>query len=401
MIKGEILLKGDKSVTHRVLMISSLFEYNVKIYNPSDCLDIVSTINVLNKCGAVIYYVKNNLICSGTASRNPESILNCGNSGTTARLLTGLLFGMGISARIDGDKSLRSRPMDRLLKPLELMNLKYHSKGKKLPLDIYSSTPKQIKYKLDVPSAQVKSAILLAGFKNNISEVVDSYGTRDHTERMINYFQNCTFTKPYLKYKVSGDISSAAFLIASAVCIPNSDILIKNVLYNKTRFGFIETLIEMNADIVISNINDEYNEGICDIRVKYSQSIMPSKNHMSRIVSMIDEIPIFAVVSCFVNGITSVTNSKELRIKESDRISSLCSHFSSAGVMIKELSDGFIINPDKKLYNTIKINSQDHRIIMACEVFNLIIGSGLSSKYENEVSISFPDFYNILKELQK
>ena len=164
-----------------------------------------------------------------------------------------------------------------------------------------------------------------------------------------------------------------------------------------TGLGYLK---QGNYTVVVRACSSD-NEGICDIRVKYSQSIKPSKNHMSRIVSMIDEIPIFAVVSCFVNGITSVNNSKELRIKESDRISSLCSHFSSAGVMIKELSDGFIINPDKKLYNTIKINSQDHRIIMACEVFNLIIGSGLSSKYENEVSISFPDFYNILKELQK
>ena len=401
MIKGEISLKGDKSITHRVLMIGSVFDFDIQIYNSSECLDIHSTINALNECGTDIYYENGTIVCKGVIFENPKSILDCGNSGTTARLLVGLLFGRGISAKIDGDKSLRTRPMDRVLKPLKLMNLNFESSNYKLPITIYKSNPTKIKHQLEVPSAQVKSAILLAGITNHNSQVIDSFGTRDHTERMIDYFKNYTFKKPYLKYIVPGDISSASFLIAAAICIPNSNIIIKNVLYNKTRLGFIETLIEMNADITISNISAAYNEKVCDIKAKYTHSLKSVSLDISRIVSMIDEIPIFAVASCFVNGITTINNANELRIKECDRISALCKHFASGGVNIKELSDGFIINPEKRLYNTINITSKDHRIIMACEIFNLIIGRKLSTKFENEVSVSFPNFYNVIKGLEK
>ena len=162
MLKGEIILKGDKSITHRAIMLAAITEGKTKIINPSNCIDVQSSIDVLNMCGSNMFYDNNAIINTSKIYKNPDTVLYCGNSGTTARLLIGLLFGQGISATIDGDKSLRKRPMDRVLKPLGLMNLKYTSNNSKLPVTIYSSDVKSMQYTMDVPSAQVKSSILLA-----------------------------------------------------------------------------------------------------------------------------------------------------------------------------------------------------------------------------------------------
>jgi len=402
MLKGEIILKGDKSITHRAIMLAAITEGKTKIINPSNCIDVQSSIDVLNMCGSNMFYDNNQIINTSKIYKNPNNVLYCGNSGTTARLLIGLLFGQGISAVIDGDKSLRKRPMDRVLKPLELMNLQYTSNNKKLPVTIYNSDIKSIKYTMDVPSAQVKSSILLASIGcESPSEIVDNFNSRDHTERILDYFNKKNKKLSEFSYNIPGDISNASFLIAAAVCIENSDIIIRNVLYNKTRFGFIDTLINMNADIIISNIKDVCNEQSCDIRVKYNPDITSVDILSENIVSMIDEIPVYAVVLCFAKGNTSLINASELRIKESDRISSLCSHLLSGNVNIQELTDGFSIESKNKLYNTIKIDSDDHRIIMASEIFNLIISGNCSGDFTDKISISFPDFYNVIKRVIK
>ena len=402
MLKGEIILKGDKSITHRAIMLAAITEGKTKIINPSNCIDVQSSINVLNMCGSNMFYDNNAIINTSKIYKNPDNVLYCGNSGTTARLLIGLLFGQGISATIDGDKSLRKRPMDRVLKPLELMNLQYTSNNKKLPVTIYNSDIKSIKYTMEVPSAQVKSSILLASIAcESPSDIVDNFNSRDHTERILDYFNKKNKKLSEFTYNIPGDISNASFLIAAAVCIENSDIIIRNVLYNKTRFGFIDTLINMNADITISNIKDVCNEQACDIRVKYNPDIISVDIPSENIVSMIDEIPAYAVVSCFSKGNTSLVNASELRIKESDRIASLCSHLLSANVNIQESTDGFSIKPKNKLYNTIKIESDDHRIIMASEIFNLIVSGDFSGEFTDKISISFPDFYSIIKSVIK
>ena len=394
-----INIKGDKSITHRIIMLSSIISNDIIIKNPSNCIDVLSTIDVLNLCGANIIINNNEITNNSKIYKNPNSVLDCGNSGTTARLLIGLLFGMGISATIDGDSSLRSRPMDRVLDPLESMNLKYKSLNKKLPLHLHSSKLNPTNsYTLKVPSAQVKSSILFASFNNPV-KIIDKFGTRDHTERMFKFFKNNKEHK--IEYIVPGDISNAAFIICAGIFIKDSNFLIKNVLFNESRNGFITVLKKMNADIFFKNITEIQNEKVCDILVRYNPNLIPYQVSDNIIVKMIDEIPILAVVYCFVNFKTSLSNLSELRIKESDRISEICSHLNRGNVDIIEKNESLYINPNKKLYNTINITSKDHRIIMACEVFNLIISKRISEKQHSEVDISFPDFYKIISNLAK
>jgi len=394
-----INIKGDKSITHRIIMLSSIISNDIIIKNPSNCIDVLSTIDVLNLCGANIIVNNNEIANNSKIYKNPNSVLDCGNSGTTARLLIGLLFGMGISATIDGDSSLRSRPMDRVLDPLESMNLKYKSLNKKLPVHLHSSKLNPTNsYTLKVPSAQVKSSILFASFNNPV-KIIDKFGTRDHTERMFKFFKNNKEHK--IEYIVPGDISNAAFIICAGIFIKDSNFLIKNVLFNESRNGFITVLKKMNADIFFKNITEIQNEKVCDILVRYNPNLIPYQVSDNIIVKMIDEIPILAVVYCFVNFKTSLSNLSELRIKESDRISEICSHLNRANVDIIEKNESLYINPNKKLYNTINITSKDHRIIMACEVFNLIISKRISEKQHSEVDISFPDFYKIISNLAK
>ena len=394
-----INIKGDKSITHRIIMLSSIISNDIIIKNPSNCIDVLSTIDVLNLCGANIIINNNEITNNSKIYKNPNSVLDCGNSGTTARLLIGLLFGMGISATIDGDSSLRSRPMDRVLDPLESMNLKYKSLNKKLPVHLHSSKLNPTNsYTLKVPSAQVKSSILFASFNNPV-KIIDKFGTRDHTERMFKFFKNNKEHK--IEYIVPGDISNAAFIICAGIFIKDSNFLIKNVLFNESRNGFITVLKKMNADIFFKNITEIQNEKVCDILVRYNPNLIPYQVSDNIIVKMIDEIPILAVVYCFVNFKTSLSNLSELRIKESDRISEICSHLNRGNVDIIEKNESLYINPNKKLYNTINITSKDHRIIMACEVFNLIISKRISEKQHSEVDISFPDFYKIISNLAK
>ena len=394
-----INIKGDKSITHRIIMLSSIISNDIIIKNPSNCIDVLSTIDVLNLCGANIIINNNEITNNSKIYKNPNSVLDCGNSGTTARLLIGLLFGMGISATIDGDSSLRSRPMDRVLDPLESMNLKYKSLNKKLPVHLHSSKLNPTNsYTLKVPSAQVKSSILFASFNNPV-KIIDKFGTRDHTERMFKFFKNNKEHR--IEYFVPGDISNAAFIICAGIFIKDSNFLIKNVLFNESRNGFINVLKKMNADIFFKNVTEIQNEKVCDILVRYNPNLIPYQVSDNIIVKMIDEIPILAVVYCFVNFKTSLSNLSELRIKESDRISEICSHLNRGNVDIIEKNESLYINPDKKLYNTINITSKDHRIIMACEVFNLIISKKISKKQHSEVDISFPDFYKIISGLTK
>ena len=289
--------------------------------------------------------------------------------------------------------------MDRVLDPLESMNLKYKSLNKKLPVHLHSSKLNPTNsYTLKVPSAQVKSSILFASFNNPV-KIIDKFGTRDHTERMFKFFKNNKEHK--IEYIVPGDISNAAFIICAGIFIKDSNFLIKNVLFNESRNGFITVLKKMNADIFFKNITEIQNEKVCDILVRYNPNLIPYQVSDNIIVKMIDEIPILAVVYCFVNFKTSLSNLSELRIKESDRISEICSHLNRGNVDIIEKNESLYINPNKKLYNTINITSKDHRIIMACEVFNLIISKRISEKQHSEVDISFPDFYKIISNLAK
>ena len=284
-LSGTIELKGDKSISHRALMLASIIKDQSKIRNISLCEDVESTIESLKLCNIKIKEWKNELIINGGTLSNPSTPLNMQNSGTSARLLLGLLSGQNISADFIGDPSLSKRPMDRIINPLKKMGSKIESVNNYLPIKLVRGVRQKISFNENKKSGQIKSALMFASMGiENESEIFYNKSTRDHTEKLLKYIRRNSFIKNEEKIlikksliyrgfdmKVPGDMSNAALIIAGAVLMKDSDVTIKNVLYNKTRNGFIELLIQMGADIKIDNINEVAGgESICDISVKYS-----------------------------------------------------------------------------------------------------------------------------------
>ena len=391
MINGEIYIGGDKSISHRILMLSSIISNKVIISNISKCRDVESTIDCLQKCGASIMMFNSDICINSSKLINPNEELNCGNSGTTLRLMLGLLAGKGIKAIFVGDSSLSKRPMGRVIRPLALMGANITSNKALLPIKLLESELSTISYILDVPSAQVKSSILLSDFKNI---VIDNYKTRDHTERMIKYIKLFTASDD-IYYSVPGDISSASFFIVLALICPNSKIVIKDMLFNKTRNGILDILDKMNAKIDIRNVRDCNGEFICDIFVSYSPNLISVELDCNIYNNMIDEIPILAAAAVFANGETIIKNAQELKYKESNRLDAIFINLKNMGIKIKKIKNGLIIK-GKSMYNTINIDSDDHRIIMMIEVLNIVRGGKGALQFKNEVNISFPEFYEIL-----
>ena len=391
MINGEIYIRGDKSISHRILMLSSIISNTVIISNISKCQDVESTIDCLEKCGASIIISNSNICVNSSELINPNEELNCGNSGTTLRLMLGLLAGKGIEAIFVGDSSLSKRPMDRVIRPLSSMGANIISNKTLFPIKLLKSELSTVSYILDVPSAQVKSSILLSDFKNI---VIDNYKTRDHTERMIEYIKLFNASDD-IYYSVPGDISSASFFIVLALICPNSKIIIKDVLYNKTRNGILDVLENMNAKIDIRNVRDCNGEFICDIFVSYSPNLISTELDCNIYSNIIDEIPIFAAAAVFANGETIIKNAQELKYKESDRLDAIFTNLKNMGIKINKIKNGLIIN-GRNMYNTINIDSDDHRIIMMIEVLNIAREGKGALQFKNEVSISFPEFYEIL-----
>ncbi len=383
-------------------MLGSVCESDTIIENLSNCNDVLSTINCLKKCGAEINITNDKCIIKSSELVDPEIDLNCGNSGTTARLLIGLLSGQGINANFIGDKSLSNRPMDRILKPLSDMKLKFKSNNMTLPVRIFKSQLKSINISLNVPSAQVKSSLILAGLSLERKNVIkDSFSTRDHTEKIIEYLKFKSNDPNFLKgfnYHVPGDISNAAFLIAAGLILKKSKFHFKHILFNETRMGFIDSLIEMGADIEIQNIVEKYNEKTCDIIVSYSNNLQGIIIDSHRVVKMIDEIPMFSIIACFANGKTVIKGVNELRYKESDRVQAIYDNLSNMGADIFLQDDEIIINGGNKLYNTTINHFDDHRILMAFEILSLYINKKMP-KYNSLVDVSFPDFYKHLSQI--
>ena len=398
----KFILKGDKSISHRLVILGSICESDTIIENLSNCDDVLSTINCLKDCGAKINFINNKCIIKKSKLVDPKVDLNCGNSGTTARLLIGLLSGQGINANFIGDESLKKRPMDRVLRPLSNMELKFESNNMKLPIKIFKSQLNAINISLNVPSAQVKSSLIFAGLGlKNRTTIKDPFSTRDHTEKLIEYLEANSDTANFLtgfNYCVPGDISNAAFLIAAGLMLKKTKFHFKNVLFNKTRMGFVDSLIEMGAKIEICNIIKKYNEKTCDIIVSCSNDLRGVVLDSDRVVKMIDEIPIFSIIACFANGRTIIKGVNELRYKESDRVRSIYDNLSNMGADISLRDSEIIINGGNKLYNTTINHFNDHRILMAFEVLSLYLNKKLPD-YNSLVRISFPDFYKHLNKI--
>ena len=408
MLNGKIKLKGDKSISHRIVIFGALSSGICIIKNLSDCEDVKKTINILKACNITI---QNNEITTVEGGKLLSNIkeYNCGNSGSTARFMLGLLPSHGINGRLYGDRSLSSRPMNRVIKPLTQMGIIIDNTNNQLPVTFQKSNIKAITYTLQTPSAQVKTALIFAALScNDKSYINDPFNTRDHTERILQYLghRESSFYKlkiPSFNYTVPGDISSAAFIISAAILIPDSNVTIKNLLFNNTRTGYIKILKKMGANIEIYNQRISYNEPIADIKIKYTKKLKGIHLTKDLVVSMIDEIPIFALVASFAKGTTIVEGAEELRYKESDRIKSMVNNLKICNVDIIETSDGFIINDSKILYNTrIKVKN-DHRIAMAFEILKLIL-NGEISKQVDEIPViktSFPEFYETIRDLNE
>lgn len=416
-LRGEFTPPGDKSISHRAIIIGSLAKgtTHIKGFLLSD--DTLSSANAMGMLGIPIEIQDGNVEIKGKGLfglSEPGDFIDAGNSGTTARLLIGLLSAQRFFSAITGDKYLRVRPMDRVVKPLTMMGGKIwgRDEGKRLPIAIQGAKLSAIKYQSPVSSAQVKSAILLAGlYAEGETEVIEPVPTRDHTERMLSYLgvdviKNGTGVRiknagefKGVEVSVPADISSAAFFIVAALINPGSEILIKSVGINPYRTGIIEILREMGGDIEILNKRESVGEPVGDILVR-SSVLRSVQIKGDMIPKAIDEIPVISVAACFAEGETVIKDAKELRVKETDRIRAMTTELRKLGAQIEELDDGMTIIGKENLKGAMCSTWGDHRIAMAIAV----AGSRAEGVTEIEgtecVSVSFPGFFDVMKKLK-
>ena len=413
-VKGELSFSGDKSISHRALLISSLADGKSKINNLSDSDDVKATIRCLQDLGTEIDSTGEEVIVNGKGFKGYQKPLNplfAGNSGTTARLLAGILSAQNFESVIEGDDSLSFRPMNRIIEPLTLMGCNIKSKDGKLPLKIYpTANLKPISFQLPVASAQVKSAILLAGLHlENESLVVELNQTRNHTENLLNLRVkkeedkiissvskgNYPDTKEYF---IPGDISSAMYFVVLTLLSSKSELLIKNVSLNPTRIEGINLLKRMGGKIQIDIKGESNREFYGDLLVK-SSALINIKINPEIIPLIIDEIPILAVAGIFAKGAFEISGASELRVKESDRIKSLVSNLILLGLEVEEFTDGFKISGELKKAIKPFYSFGDHRIVMAFAILSSLLEDGGKVEGFESVAISNPGFLDQLKSI--
>lgn len=415
---GEVWVPGDKSISHRALILGALAEGVTEIENFLEAKDTLATLNCLKKFGVRITKGNLKVKVHGTNQEftEPQDILNAQNSGTTMRLLAGVAASFPFVTIFTGDKSLLRRPMKRILEPLSQMGAKVFGRlgDEFAPFAVKGSSLSGRDFTLKKASAQVKSAILLAGLRASGTTTVTEPGlSRDHTERMLESFGvklkrgNNTvelFGGQKLrgqKVIVPGDFSSAAFFLVAALIVPQSHLIIKNVGLNPTRTGLLTVLKEMGGDLKVLNYRENSGEPVGDIEVK-SSVLRAVEVPPDMVPAMIDEFPILAAAMAHAQGASIVRGAEELRVKESDRIKSIVAEFSKMGVAIEELPDGFKIIGGKKLKGTVVDSHHDHRIAMTLAVLGLTASQTTEILNAKAVSISYPDFFlklqNLLKE---
>ncbi len=412
-LKGTIEIPADKSITHRAFMFSALTKGIVKVSNYSKGADCMSTLKIIENLGCSIEFLndKELIINAKNALKEPKTALDCGNSGTTTRLMTGILAGQRFDTILFGDESLSKRPMKRVIAPLELMGAKFSHNDFKLPINIKGTNLHGINYISPLASAQVKSCILLAGLNaDGETSFTEPYKSRNHTELMFEYMgadikiDGChvSIKKSELKpvdINICGDISSAAFFIAAALITPGADITIKNIGINVTRSGIIDVLKDMNADIELMNERIVSNEKVADIRVKYSK-LKAAVIEGSIVPRLIDEIPIIAIAATQAEGTTIIKDAQDLRNKETDRISAVRMELTKLGSDIEETQDGLIINGKTELTGGCETECyHDHRIAMSLYIAGLICKKPIKINQFQWVNISFPEFLNLMSKL--
>lgn len=414
-LKGEITIPSDKSISHRAVIFSSIAKGASIIKNFSKGQDPQSSLQICKALGADIEQNESEIIVKSKGKyfpNNNDIVLNCGNSGTTIRIMAGILVGQNFNSILIGDDSLSARPMKRIIEPLTLMGANIESNTGKAPLKILASNLNGINYESNIASAQVKSCVLLAGlYANGTTTYKEIYPSRNHTEIMLSAMgANINASNGIISVskselcpvniEIPGDISSAAFFIVAASIVPNSNIIIKNVGLNETRSGIIKILKKMGANIEILDKREVCGEDIGDIRVEYTNELKACEISGEIIPTLIDEIPVIAVLATQAQGTTIIKDAQDLRNKESDRIKLTVSELKKLGADIEETQDGMIINGKTELKGGVEVNSyKDHRLAMSLYVAGLVCQKEILINEFEWVNISFPEFESLMNNL--
>ena len=414
-LKGEITVPGDKSISHRGIMLGALANGTTSITNFLKGADCLSTISCFQKMGIEIEETENEILVHGKGLHGlsaPKEILDAGNSGTTTRLISGILAGQNFSCDLTGDASIQKRPMKRIMTPLSMMGAditSVHNNGC-APLHIKGAPLKGISYQSPVASAQVKSCVLFAGlYADGKTSVTEPFLSRNHSELMLSSFgasvQTCGTTatiepEPVLtaqKVEVPGDISSAAYFIAAGLIVPDSEILIEHVGINPTRSGILKVCEDMGGDITLLNERCEAGEKIADILVRTS-SLHGITIEGDIIPTLIDEIPIIAVMAAVADGTTVIKDAAELKVKETDRIETVTDNLKAMGCNVTPTEDGMIITGGT-LHGASIHTLLDHRIAMAFSIAALVADGTTKILDSKCVDVSYPTFYDTFEQL--
>lgn len=414
-LAGEVTIPADKSISHRAIIFSALAKGKSIIKNFSDGQDPHSTLNIFKQLGVDIEEDGNTVIVNSTGELNPSNVpLDCGNSGTTMRLVSGVLAGQNFNSTMIGDASLSKRPMKRVISPLEQMGGEIKSNDFKAPLEIKGTKLKSISYNSPIASAQVKSCILLAGLNaDGVTTVTEPYTSRNHTEIMLKAMgaklavdgTTVSIEKSELNpinIEIPGDISSAAYFICAGLIVPNAEIVLKNVGLNPTRTGIIDVVKSMGGNIEILSERETCGEKVGDILVKYSPNLKSCKISGDIIPRLIDEIPVIAVLATRAEGQTVIADAQDLRNKESDRITAVVTELKKLGAKIEETPDGMIITGKSSLNGGCDVETyHDHRLAMSLFVAGLVAENEIKINGFEWVNISFPEFEKLFTNLKK
>ena len=424
-LQGTINLPGDKSISHRAAMFSALATGETRIENFATSADCASTLSCFEQLGVEIRREAGAVLVKGvgkTGFKKSETPLDCGNSGTTMRLLAGILAGQNFDSVLIGDESLSKRPMKRVIAPLAQMNARIDATENHAPLKVFGRNPLQsISFEPPVASAQVKSCVLLAGLNGNgTTSVLEKTPTRDHTERMLRWFGvevAETAAEDGKLIAVSGaaeltaqdllvpsDVSSAAFFLVAAACLKDSELVLPNVGLNPTRNAIVEVLKDFGAEIEVLNLREIGNEPLGDLRVRGTGSLkskLSSNTLRGKIIAnLIDEIPILAVFGTQIEGGLEIREASELRVKESDRIRSVVENLRKMGAAIEEFEDGFRVGRSN-LKGARLESFGDHRIAMAFSVAALFASGETEIEDAECAAVSFPAFFETLRTVAK
>lgn len=415
-LRGELAIPGDKSISHRAIMFGALADGTTEITNFLQGADCLSTISCFQAMGVDIDNRADRVLIHGAGLHGlkaPAQMLDVGNSGTTTRLISGILAGQSFTSTLNGDASIQKRPMKRIIDPLTQMGADIRSINDNgcAPLEIHGGNLHGIAYQSPVASAQVKSCVLLAGlYADGTTSVTEPVLSRNHTELMLSGFGakvtsvGTTATiepEPHLygqKIAVPGDISSAAYWIAAGLAVPNSELVLKNVGINPTRDGILRVVEAMGADITRENVHTVSGELVCDLIVR-SSHLHGTTVSGELIPTLIDEIPVIAVLACFAEGETVIKDAQELKVKESNRIDTVVEGLLAMGADATATDDGMIIRGGKPFHGATIDSHLDHRIAMSFAIAGLLCDTPTTILNADSVVISYPDFYESLKKI--